>query len=545
MLIDTEIESRVQEIHRDRNKNIWLYHSFLLIISIYFFWKNFSLSNVWSFSVLVILIAITTHGLIFTPTFNSAFKSGKKLTEFLQYCSLGMMAMGWSMFLWVIKSTFGIQSPQFMSAMILIAGLATCSALVFQTLRPLFYLYTGILCATSMLIFCMEGPQWQWTSLLVFVFFLFNINMLNEGHRQILASVSNEHMARIGRDRLSKLMDTVPGYLGIFDKNKVCLIANKAAREAYPDLVGNKIGNNDPGCNWEKLIHDFIEGDEQHYIGEALVTHKGHVLTMIRIIQKTEDGGAAYVTQNISELVYARNKLREQEAKSQYTSKLASLGEMAAGIAHEINNPLGVILVASNMIERNLDKEQIDIGGLKKLSQKIGETTKRIAKIIQNLKTLSRNADQEPFKRVNLVDVLEVSFDIIREKMKLANIELKVPAFSEPVYFTGGEVQISQVLTNLFSNSIDAVNGTAGAWLEVRYEQNMEGLDIYISDSGPGIRKEIITKIMEPFFTTKDVNQGTGLGLSISKTIIQSHQGELILVEDAPNTTFKIRLPNA
>lgn len=545
MSIEIEIKNSIQEVHRLRNRHIWLYHSFLLLISTYFFGENISFGNSWWFAGLVTLTAIISYGILFLPSIFKEWKAEKIWALSLGYFALGMLATGWGLLLWSIKSTYGIETVQFSTAMILIAGLVTCSSLVFQAHRPSFFLHTTILCLAPMLVFFSEGSELLWYAGLILIFYFFNIGMLIQGNRQLVSSVQNEFLAQIDRDRLSKLMDTVPGYLGIFDKNKVCILANRAAREAYPALLGNKIGNNDPDCNWEKLISDFIDGTEERLVQEALVTHKGHILTMIRLIQKTEDGGAAYVTQNISELVDARNKLKEQEAKSQYTAKLASLGEMAGGIAHEINNPLGIIMGASSMIERHVDKEVIDRGALKKLSQSIVNTTERISKIIRSLKNLSRDGDQDPFQRVDLSQVLEDCFVIIREKLKLNSIELKAPEFLGPIYFTGREVQIAQVLTNLFSNAIDAVKGTGNAWIEVRYEQNMDGLDIYISDSGPGVSKEIRAKIMEPFFTTKDVNQGTGLGLSISKTIIEAHQGELTLLENAPHTTFKIRLPNA
>lgn len=248
--------------------------------------------------------------------------------------------------------------------------------------------------------------------------------------------------------------------------------------------------------------------------------------------------------QQILELDKAKNDLRIQEARSQYTAKLVSLGEFSAGIAHEVNNPLTIIEGSVALMKVILEEATPDRQSLLRVANKISETTSRIARIIKGLRTLSGNADEEPFTNVSFHSIVEPALEISRPKLQGHNIKISVHAPDTLIDLFGNEVQLSQVMMNLVSNAIDAVKDIDGErWIQIHYSSCNEWIDIQVMDSGRGVDQGIRDKIMDPFFTTKISHQGTGLGLSISKTIIESHQGTLELVPENPHTTFRMRFP--
>jgi C4-dicarboxylate-specific signal transduction histidine kinase len=162
---------------------------------------------------------------------------------------------------------------------------------------------------------------------------------------------------------------------------------------------------------------------------------------------------------------------------------------------------------------------------------------------VKSLKALSRNADNDPKVIVSLDNVIRQSLDIVEQRCRLHDIKLIWTASENEISILAREAELMQVFTNLLGNAMDAVKSLDEKWIEIKIEELNNQVDVLFIDAGRGIPQEVQKKIMEPFFTTKDVNQGTGLGLSISKNIIKNHDGELALIPEAAHTTFKVRLP--
>ncbi len=234
--------------------------------------------------------------------------------------------------------------------------------------------------------------------------------------------------------------------------------------------------------------------------------------------------------------------IRQQQMQMVQSAKMASLGEMASGIAHEINNPLAIIQGKAAHLKSLISAEQLSGPKLATELDKIELTSKRISKIIKGLRSFSRNAAKDPFSLVQFPTIVDDTLELCRERFKSALIEIRTQLeYRESIYCRSA--QIGQVLLNLLNNSYDAVLGQENAWVEIRCRESRSGVQISIVDSGPGISTEISEKIMEPFFTTKAVGKGTGLGLSISKGIVEEHQGQLWLDKNSENTCFMIEIP--
>lgn len=221
------------------------------------------------------------------------------------------------------------------------------------------------------------------------------------------------------------------------------------------------------------------------------------------------------------------------------SSKMASLGEMASGMAHEINNPLAIIQGKVKVISMMLEDLQLNQPSVFTEIHKIKLTTDRIDKIVKGLRNFSRASNNDPFEPVLLQKLLEETLDLCAEKFKAHGIDLRVKPIPD-VFIMCRPSQISQVFINLLNNSSDAIEECHEKWIEIDFEVSNNKICIFFTDSGPGIPEDISAKMMEPFFTTKEVRKGTGLGLSIAKSIIETHHGTIWLDHSYPHTRFVI-----
>jgi signal transduction histidine kinase len=219
------------------------------------------------------------------------------------------------------------------------------------------------------------------------------------------------------------------------------------------------------------------------------------------------------------------------------TDKLSSLGRMAAGIAHEINNPLaGILLYSSNLV-----KKVPETGPLKKGLEVIIHETIRCRGIIQELLEFSRQ--REPLKVLaDLNGVVEKALSIVSNEFRLNRISLE-KRLSDTLPSVLIDVnQIEQVFINFLMNAVEAIQGQGEVWVRSYKDEDNQSVVVEIEDSGMGIPKEHLEKIFDPFFSTKP--KGTGLGLAVNYGIIQKHGGEIkVSSQPGRGTTMTIRLP--
>jgi signal transduction histidine kinase len=236
-------------------------------------------------------------------------------------------------------------------------------------------------------------------------------------------------------------------------------------------------------------------------------------------------------------------EVREKEIQMLHISKMSSLGEMSAGIAHEINNPLAIILGKAQHLKLMLAKDRPALDSVAKGVEVIEQTSNRIARIVKGLQIFSRDGNRDSYELKSIQDIIEDTVSFCHARFRSHGTELRIDPIPAGLMIECQSTQISQVLLNLLNNAFDAVQGLEEKWVRVEVLDVGERLEIRVSDSGQGIPTEIAKKILEPFFTTKEVGKGTGLGLSISLGIVKSHQGELKLDRNQPNTTFVVNLP--
>ena len=220
--------------------------------------------------------------------------------------------------------------------------------------------------------------------------------------------------------------------------------------------------------------------------------------------------------------------------------KMSSLGQLIAGVAHELNNPLAVVVgYAQLLAKRKIDDEQLRADLLKILHE-----SERAAKIVRDLLSFARPCEPQ-LQPVDLNQIVANVLAVRDAQLRASGIQLEKHLAAKLPLTKADPIQIEQVLTNLVANAIDAINTRpAPRWLRVATAEVGLNIRVTVADSGPGIAPDIIGRIFDPFFTTKPPGKGTGLGLSISHTIIEEHKGKL-WVESAPGqgAQFFIELP--
>lgn len=244
----------------------------------------------------------------------------------------------------------------------------------------------------------------------------------------------------------------------------------------------------------------------------------------------------------IDKLEKAYIDLKETQEQLQSAEKLASIGQLAAGVAHEINNPLGTILLYTSLIKKEI-KNRIDNPQSIEDLDLITEETNRCKNIVANLLNFARQGQL----KISDVDIFEIVNAILKSVMikpEFKRISYNVARDTENTIIQGDEDQLKQVLLNVINNACEAMDERPVKKISIRLSKEDKYFVTEIKDTGGGIPKENMSKLFTPFFTTKKIGKGTGLGLAITYGIIKMHKGDIKAVSTVgEGTTFLIRLP--
>lgn len=232
----------------------------------------------------------------------------------------------------------------------------------------------------------------------------------------------------------------------------------------------------------------------------------------------------------------ATQQLRAAQQQLVHSERLAALGEMSARVAHEINNPLGIIknylLLVSRAAGANVEAgNYLDI---------VGQEIDRIARIVRELLDFHRPANEEA-QPINVVEVVEDVLILMDRQFEKLGVEVRRQFTRKPPFVMGSKENIKQVVLNLVINACDAM--PEGGRLDIALQRQDDDLHLSFCDTGTGIEPDIIPRIFEPFFTTKEQGKGTGLGLAVCYGIIRRHGGSITFKNTDDGGCFEIRLP--
>jgi len=234
---------------------------------------------------------------------------------------------------------------------------------------------------------------------------------------------------------------------------------------------------------------------------------------------------------------YEKNRQKETQLQISQSEKLASIGRLAAGIAHEINNPLTSVLNFTHLLKQKKTNDEEDTRDL----NVIIDETNRVRKIVRELLDFARQSPANK-ESIDINQILQQLIALITKQKEFRNIRFIENYDDKLPPFQADKNQIQQVFLNLLMNSAEAISGEGTITISTIYTDN--NISISISDTGCGIKEENQTKIFDPFYTTKPVGKGTGLGLSVSYGIIQQYNGEIKCESKAgEGTTFTVNFP--
>lgn len=342
----------------------------------------------------------------------------------------------------------------------------------------------------------------------------------------------------------------------VFD-NSICYYPNDVQKFFPLDqlLIEMKIEGyiGSPLLNSKKEVVGLIVG-----LFETEIPNKDQILTLFQIfsgriaaelerseyearLEKNNHELETLVALRTSELTKTLEELRERQNQLIESEKMASLGFLSAGIAHEINNPLNFILGGYFGVRGILEGSALESEKTKMFLDAIKEGVDRTSKIVKGLNQFTRSGDSTE-ERFDLHDILENCLVVLTHSLR-DRIQVEKNMFPQPLVVKGNSGKIHQVFLNILTNAIQAMEGKDGTLSVQSYRDSNFGI-IVITDTGVGIPIEHQNKIRNPFFTTKDPGKGVGLGLPIAYKIIQDHNGSIEMESEwGKGTTFRIKLP--
>ncbi|HXV47299.1 MAG TPA: ATP-binding protein, partial [Candidatus Binatia bacterium] len=357
---------------------------------------------------------------------------------------------------------------------------------------------------------------------------------------------------------LRQVIDTDPTF--IFAKNREgrFTLANKAVADAYGTTVDNLIGKADADFNsnrdevefFRKTDLDVLDTLQERFIPEERITNSQGRVRWLQTVKRPIIGRDGSVTQvlgastDITQRKHAEVELREQRAELAHVARISTMGELAASLAHELNQPLTAILSNAQAAQRFLSSERPNIGEVREILSDIVQDNNRAGEVIRRMRALVKK-EQLQFNSLDLKGLIEEMLPLLHSDAILRNVRISLNLSADLPPANGDKIQLQQVLLNLLLNAFDSMKNCPfeDKTVLVRAATNCAGMiEVSVRDRGTGLTADKLDKMFQPFYTTKP--DGLGMGLSISRSIIEAHGGRL-WAENNPDrgATFYFVLP--
>ena len=355
------------------------------------------------------------------------------------------------------------------------------------------------------------------------------------------------------KDFLEKIVQSSASAILAADMNGELLLANKAAEDLFGYTINQaarKITAVDlypPGVAHDimKKLRDDSQGGKGKLPSTALsiINNDGEEIpvemTAAIIYDENLEVATMGIYNDLREKLAVQKQLKEAQAQLMQKEKMAFLGQLAAGVAHEINNPLTGILFYANLALESLESDN----PLKEDLDFIIQDVHRCRDIVKSLLIYSRQ-QTESKDIIHLNDLVSQGMVLIRDQKVFAEVEVVRELADEMMMIQAEKNQMCQVVINLVMNAIDAMDGKGKLTIRTYRDKAAKKAYLEISDTGCGIPKKNLPKIFDPFFTTKELGKGTGLGLSTVYGIVRENQGRISVKDTGPEgTTFLVELP--
>ncbi len=497
-------------------------------------------------------VAATSIGtlLLSVPLFFEQTNFVRKYKEKFLFIGITLIGIGWGGTLSATYFAEGMLSKTTLLTTIMICGVHAGTFVLFHIHSTLLYFYIApaSIIPTVSALFIMKSFEEFSLFLMVIIYNTFLIFTAPVIRKRFNDSLTNEYQLIDERDKVAGLMNSFPGIVTLVDDKLTYRMMNASGHRLFKNIniIDRPVGFMNNDNDFGQIVKDFHQSDKMSQSIEIeLTTPNGKNWSLINLTRLTHpEGWMVIATIFIDDLIEARRDLAHERAKADATARLASLGEMAKGVAHEINNPLSVVLFSAEELNLRARNRDIDPELFENFTGKIVKMSHRMAKIIKGLRYFSRDAENDPIKPTSLSQIIEQSIDMHRERLKNNGVLIETELGEEEVYILCREVQIIQVVINLLNNAHEAALSMPERWIRMSARIQQESVILKMENSGTPIPEKLKEKIFEPFFSTKEVNKGTGLGLSISIGLMQQNGGDLKLTSLIP-TTFELTFKRA
>lgn len=337
---------------------------------------------------------------------------------------------------------------------------------------------------------------------------------------------------------LESILATVPDEIFVKDCQRRVILANRAYLDSMSLNRKDVLGKNTDELIPSNLVELSRQTDEA-ILRDGIRVHREITaqnedgtericdLEKLPLVEDGQITGILGIARNISERKAAERRLKQQEVMLLHASRLSSMGELVAGIAHEVNQPLYSILNYSKAVKNLLDGSLApNLTDVKNWTEQILREATRGGKITKRLRSFVRRAETQR-ERASLTTIVREAIDFIAAEARRAHVQIEHGLEEDLPDVLVDRVQIQQVLVNLLKNAIEALEKSASPSGRIVISTRCvpEGVEVTVSDNGPGIPPHQADDVLEPFFTSK--SEGLGLGLTISNTIIRSHESKL------------------
>ena len=354
---------------------------------------------------------------------------------------------------------------------------------------------------------------------------------------------------KISENQYRSLIENANDIIFTTDRDGTILSINQAGlgffQKSAVDLIGQSLGdiclNENSAFLQFKAIQEAADSKESRQLTYPATIDGNEYWISTNFSGLLDENGKVYAVLGIARDITEKKKMEEQMF---YTEKLASVGTLAAGVAHEINNPLAIILGFADLLAEKMPPSSEAYDMIKTI-EKHGTNAKRV---VENLLSFTRLAEHKE-EDVDINKNIEAVLAVLGNTLSLHKITLSRSLSKALALVKGDAGELQQVLFNIINNAIHAVKGDGIITISTRPVEEGRKVEIQISDTGCGIKKEHRTRMFDPLFTTKKVGEGTGLGLFVSYGIIAKHGGTITFEtrteeeSSEPGTTFSITLP--
>jgi PAS domain S-box-containing protein len=357
---------------------------------------------------------------------------------------------------------------------------------------------------------------------------------------------------------LRQVIDTAPNFIFAKDSEGRFTLANQAVADAYGTTVDNLIGRTDADFNrnkdevefFRRVDQEVIDTLQERFIAEEHITDAQGRVRWLQTVKRPiieSDGSAKQVLGASTDITRRKEtelELQEQRAELAHVARISTMGELAASLAHELNQPLTAILSNAQAALRFMSSKPADLEEVREILQDIVKDNSRAGEVIRRMRALVKKEELE-FAPLDLATLIGDVVMLVHSDAILQNVKVMLELDDNLPPVRGDKIQLQQVVLNLLLNAFDAMKDcpTAEREAKLRVERNGMGLiQAAVSDCGTGLSGDKLDKIFRPFYTTK--GEGLGMGLSICRSIIEAHGGHL-WAENNPGrgATFYFTVP--